>query len=88
MAILFVSYLGESFVVMGGWRVFVFASLFVSLPVSLAIFYKIVVSSCIFSSGFLLLFGWVFYSISEQLYLLLFVISLYGGSSSEDLGRV
>nr|YP_010853274.1 NADH dehydrogenase subunit 2 [Metorchis bilis]WGM81693.1 NADH dehydrogenase subunit 2 [Metorchis bilis] len=48
---------------------FFLVSLLVSFPGSLVIFYKLYVSFCIYSCGFIAFLGWVFCSVSEQFYL-------------------
>lgn len=50
--------------------VFFYVFLLISTPVSLSLFYKMAVSCCIFSCGLVALVSWVFYSVSEQLYLI------------------
>nr|QBF03691.1 NADH dehydrogenase subunit 2 [Echinostoma sp. JM-2019] len=54
---------------------FWFCFLLVSMPVSVSMFYKLVMVSGIFSCWFVVLVCWVLYSISEQFYLLKFVMS-------------
>nr|WRY69454.1 NADH dehydrogenase subunit 2 [Hypoderaeum conoideum] len=54
---------------------FWFCFLLVSMPVSLSIFYKLVMVSGIYSCPFIVLCSWVLYSLSEQFYLLKFVMS-------------
>lgn len=69
----------------GRYSVFLFGFLILSLPVSLRIFYKIAVCSCIFSTSLILLLCWCIYSISEQLYLFLALTGLYSGKFSGGL---
>nr|BAV82943.1 NADH dehydrogenase subunit 2 [Fasciola hepatica] len=57
------------------WGYFFFCFLLLSIPVSLSIFYKLVMASGIFSCWFIVLVSWVIYSVSEQCYLLKFVMS-------------
>lgn len=58
----------------GGFVYFLFVSLLVSFPGSLIIFYKLFIGLCVYSCGFLVLFGWVVYNISEQVFLLKYLI--------------
>nr|YP_009169427.1 NADH dehydrogenase subunit 2 [Fischoederius elongatus]AJF22819.1 NADH dehydrogenase subunit 2 [Fischoederius elongatus]QIJ60106.1 NADH dehydrogenase subunit 2 [Fischoederius elongatus] len=66
---------------------FLFCFLLVSFPLSLSVFYKLLMGSCIFSCSFLVFLCWVLYSLSEQFYLVKFVIgnevpkSLFGVGS-------
>lgn len=67
------------------WGYFFFCFLLLSIPVSLSIFYKLVMASGIFSCWFIVLVSWVIYRVSEQCYLLKFVMrfdlpkSVFGG---------
>nr|YP_009169738.1 NADH dehydrogenase subunit 2 [Metorchis orientalis]ALD61612.1 NADH dehydrogenase subunit 2 [Metorchis orientalis] len=54
---------------------FFLIALLVSFPCSLVIFYKLFVSFCIYSCGFLIFLGWVFCSVSEQFYLIKYLVS-------------
>lgn len=53
---------------------FLFCFLLVSFPLSLSVFYKLLMGSCIFSCSFVVFLCWVLYSLSEQFYLVKFVI--------------
>nr|UFJ44424.1 NADH dehydrogenase subunit 2 [Glypthelmins sp. LW2G] len=53
---------------------FVYVFLLLSFPFSFSIFYKFYLSGCMFSCGSLVFFFWVFYAVSEQVYLLKFLI--------------
>nr|QUL60406.1 NADH dehydrogenase subunit 2 [Echinostomatidae sp. CA-2021] len=54
---------------------FWFCFLLISMPVSISIFYKLVMAVGIYSCWFVVLCCWVIYSVSEQFYLLKFVMS-------------
>nr|AHW40482.1 NADH dehydrogenase subunit 2 [Fasciola sp. GHL-2014] len=66
---------------------FFFCFLLLSIPISFSIFYKLVMVSGIFCCWFAVLVSWVVYSVSEQCYLLKFVMSfdlpksVFGGLS-------
>lgn len=59
----------------GGLVYFLFVFLLVSFPGSLVIFYKLFIGLCVYSCGLLIFSGWVVYNISEQLFLLKYLIS-------------
>nr|AYV63038.1 NADH dehydrogenase subunit 2 [Haplorchis taichui] len=61
--------LGNSVVVF--WVVFIL----VAFPFSVSIFYKLVVSLCMYSCGVLALLGWVVYNVSEQFFLVKYMVS-------------
>lgn len=65
----------RSFGLDGGFVYFLFVSLLVSFPGSVIIFYKLFIGLCVYSCGLLVLFRWVFYKVSEQLFLLKYLIS-------------
>nr|UDU84946.1 NADH dehydrogenase subunit 2 [Orientocreadium sp. HS] len=67
-------YTQESLLLTGVGSTFLFCFLFLSLPVSFSIFYKFVLSCCMFSCGLGVFLVWVFYSLSEQFYLLKFLV--------------
>lgn len=48
---------------------FLYCWLLVSFPLSLSVFYKVVLGSAVFSFGVICFFCWVVYSLSEQVYL-------------------
>nr|YP_009236162.1 NADH dehydrogenase subunit 2 [Fascioloides magna]AMF83646.1 NADH dehydrogenase subunit 2 [Fascioloides magna] len=73
--ILFFSSCGEGGGVFGLWGYYFFCFLLLSIPVSFSIFYKLVMVSGMFSCWFVVLVSWVIYSVSEQVYLLKFVMS-------------
>nr|YP_010401650.1 NADH dehydrogenase subunit 2 [Cryptocotyle lingua]UQU69048.1 NADH dehydrogenase subunit 2 [Cryptocotyle lingua] len=50
--------------------------LLVSFPGSLAIFYKLIIGISIYSCGLLVFLSWVFYNISEQFFLVKYLISI------------
>ncbi len=54
--------------------VFWFCVLLVSVPCSVSIFYKLLMSACIYSCSLPVLMSWVIYSISEQFYLVKLVV--------------
>lgn len=54
---------------------FMFCFLLLSFPISLSLFYKLVIVFGVFRCWFPVLFCWVVYSISEQVYLVKFVVS-------------
>lgn len=56
---------------------FLFIFLLVSFPFTLSIFYKLLMGFCIYSCFFFVFLRWVLYSISEQLYLVKYLIG-YG----------
>nr|YP_009240947.1 NADH dehydrogenase subunit 2 [Brachycladium goliath]ALN38360.1 NADH dehydrogenase subunit 2 [Brachycladium goliath] len=56
---------------------FVFVFLLVSFPFTLSVFYKLVMGFCVYSCFFYVFLGWVFYSVSEQLYLVKYLVG-YG----------
>ena len=72
--IAFFYYCGKDMVISGAGMCFLFCFLLVSCPVSVSVFYKLVMGSCIFSCCFLVFSCWVIYTISEQFYLIKFVI--------------
>lgn len=79
LVILFLSvYCGSGFMSLdasGLGFYFFFCVLLVSFPLSFSIFYKLFMSVVIFSCGFGVLFCWVLYRISEQFYLLKYLMS-------------
>nr|AQS80280.1 NADH dehydrogenase subunit 2 [Fasciola jacksoni] len=75
LVILFFSYCGEGGGVFGLWGYYFFCFLLLSMPVSVSIFYKLVMVAGMFSCWFFVLFCWIVYSISEQVYLLKFIMS-------------
>nr|YP_009533202.1 NADH dehydrogenase subunit 2 [Cyathocotyle prussica]AYH51387.1 NADH dehydrogenase subunit 2 [Cyathocotyle prussica] len=58
-----------------GLSIYVYIFLLLSTPVSLSLFYKLMMSYCVFSCGLLLVLCWVIYSVSEQFYLIKFLVS-------------
>nr|QEG55046.1 NADH dehydrogenase subunit 2 [Echinostoma miyagawai] len=68
-------YTYDDFMLGGVGYYFWFCFLLVSMPVSFSIFYKLVMAVGVFSCGFLIVSCWVLYSISEQFYLLKFLMS-------------
>nr|YP_009262386.1 NADH dehydrogenase subunit 2 [Homalogaster paloniae]ANI86962.1 NADH dehydrogenase subunit 2 [Homalogaster paloniae] len=67
---------------------FLFCFLLVSYPLSVSVFYKLLMGSCIFSCSFGVFFLWVLYSLSEQFYLIKFVIGEEIPKSLISLGSV
>lgn len=67
---------------------FLFCFLLVSYPLSVSVFYKLLMGSCIFSCSFGVFFLWVLYSLSEQFYLIKFVIGEEIPKRLISLGRV
>lgn len=65
---------GEEMVLKGLGFCFLFCFLLVSFPLSVSVFYKLLMGSCIFSCSFIVFLCWVLYSLSEQFYLVKFVI--------------
>nr|WCH58146.1 NADH dehydrogenase subunit 2 [Holostephanus sp. FJ-2023] len=55
--------------------ILLYVFLLISTPVSLSLFYKLIMSYCAFSCGLLVLVCWVVYSVSEQFYLIKFLVS-------------
>nr|YP_010704912.1 NADH dehydrogenase subunit 2 [Plagiorchis multiglandularis]WCQ78409.1 NADH dehydrogenase subunit 2 [Plagiorchis multiglandularis] len=71
--IIFISY-QEDFILSGTSSFFFYVVLLVSLPFSFSIFYKLLSTAYMFSCYFYVFFSWVVYTISEQVYLLKFLI--------------
>lgn len=57
----------------------------VSFPFSVSIFYKLLVGFCMYSCGFVSFLAWVFYNVSEQFFLVKYLISV-GMPRSEWMG--
>ena len=55
-------------------RVFYFCILLISVPCSFSVFYKLLMGVCIYSCYAPVFFCWVLYRISEQFYLVKFLI--------------
>ena len=55
---------------------FFFCVLLVSVPCSVSIFYKLMMGVNVYSCYFPVFFSWVVYRISEQLYLIKFVLDV------------
>lgn len=82
LVILFLSFQGTGFRELeGGFLLFSFCFLLLTLPVSLPVFYKILLCSSVFTTGFIFMTCWVVYSVSEQLYLFMLVTGLYSSVS-------
>jgi hypothetical protein len=64
----------EELRVFGGGSYFLMIFVLVSFPGSLAIFYKLVIGMCIFSCGLVVFLSWVFYKLSEQFFLVKYLI--------------
>lgn len=82
--IFFLSSLGDFSI--GGVRdCFMFIFLLVSFPVSLSVFYKVCMGLCVYACSFGVFLAWCLYSVSEQLYLLRYLLrskpifETYGG---------
>nr|YP_009171938.1 NADH dehydrogenase subunit 2 [Orthocoelium streptocoelium]AJG03067.1 NADH dehydrogenase subunit 2 [Orthocoelium streptocoelium] len=74
MVIGFFSMCGDELVLSSLGLCFLFCFLLVSFPLSVSVFYKLFMGSCIFSCSFAVFLCWVFYCLSEQFYLIKFVI--------------
>nr|YP_010528193.1 NADH dehydrogenase subunit 2 [Echinoparyphium aconiatum]UXW64387.1 NADH dehydrogenase subunit 2 [Echinoparyphium aconiatum] len=74
LVVLFFYYYSDGFIGTLGYY-FWFCFLLVSMPLSVSIFYKLVMVSGVYSCWFAVLFCWVVYSVSEQFYLLKFIMS-------------
>nr|WRW53958.1 NADH dehydrogenase subunit 2 [Strigea falconis] len=57
------------------WFGFVFFLL--TTPVSFSFFYKVLASFCVYSCGWLMMFAWVVYGLSEQFFLLKYLVSSF-----------
>lgn len=68
----------------GRASVFYFCVLLLSLPCSVSVFYKLLMGVCVYSCFFPVFVFWVLYSVSEQFYLLKFLVDTniprWGGS--------
>lgn len=53
---------------------FYFCVLLVSVPCSISVFYKLLMGMCIYSCFFPVFLCWVLYSVSEQFYLIKFLV--------------
>nr|AWK02433.1 NADH dehydrogenase subunit 2 [Acanthoparyphium sp. WAK-2018] len=87
MVVLFLSLNGsdsEDTLLGGVGYYFMFVSLLVSVPVSLSLFYKLIMSVGMFACNFVVLAFWVLYSLSEQFYLLKLIMG--GSLPSKSLG--
>nr|YP_010514538.1 NADH dehydrogenase subunit 2 [Diplodiscus mehrai]UXL86269.1 NADH dehydrogenase subunit 2 [Diplodiscus mehrai] len=74
--ILFFGYVGRGMSLSSVGLCFVFSVLVVSWPLSLAVFYKLLMGSCIFACSFVVFAGWVVYTVSEQFYLLKYLMGV------------
>uniref|UniRef100_A0AAU7YQQ9 NADH dehydrogenase subunit 2 n=1 Tax=Scaphanocephalus sp. TaxID=3050632 RepID=A0AAU7YQQ9_9TREM len=77
----------EGFEVGGAMFYFLCVFILVSFPGSLAIFYKLVIGFSVYSCGLLVFSSWVVYNISEQFYLVKYLVSS-GVPRSEWSGSV
>nr|WSP01969.1 NADH dehydrogenase subunit 2 [Allocreadium lobatum] len=64
-----------SYVTWKGGVWFLYGVLLISFPLSFSVVYKFLMSLSIFSCSFLVLFCWVIYSVSEQLFLVSFMVN-------------
>nr|YP_009826144.1 NADH dehydrogenase subunit 2 [Lyperosomum longicauda]QIX04654.1 NADH dehydrogenase subunit 2 [Lyperosomum longicauda] len=81
LVVWFLSYFDDMYrLSLGGWLMYMF--LLVSHPLSLSLFYKLVSGYCISSCSFLVIVFWLFYSMSEQVYLISWVVNAKGVPSS------
>lgn len=65
--------------------IFFYSFLLLTLPLSFSIFYKISVCVSIFSTGLFFLVCWVLYSISEQFYLISFLVRVFSQKGGPSL---
>lgn len=73
LCIIFISY-QEDFMLARLGSFFLYVFFLVSFPISFSIFYKLLRTAYMFSCYFYVFFAWVVYTISEQFYLLKFLI--------------
>nr|YP_008963800.1 NADH dehydrogenase subunit 2 [Paramphistomum cervi]AGV52541.1 NADH dehydrogenase subunit 2 [Paramphistomum cervi]ALC75057.1 NADH dehydrogenase subunit 2 [Paramphistomum cervi] len=88
MVIGFFSVCGDEVALGGLGLCFLFCFLLVSFPLSVSVFYKLLMGSCIFSCSFMVFLCWVVYSLSEQFYLVKFVIGSELPKSLLGIGSV
>lgn len=64
----------EGFEVLGGGSFFLLVVLLVSFPGSISLFYKLMICASIYSCGMAVFVGWVVYKVSEQFFLVKYLI--------------
>nr|YP_010461152.1 NADH dehydrogenase subunit 2 [Carassotrema koreanum]UUF92001.1 NADH dehydrogenase subunit 2 [Carassotrema koreanum] len=76
LVIIFLSYLSSSETWQGNGFYFWFIFLLISLPCSLSIFYKLLSGFCIYSCFLVVFCSWVIYSVSEQFFMIKYMVGL------------